>query len=70
MPGTSRNIRTLPQSDDSCGDKRKFTIFKKTHPSPSDYKPREAPMSNKEAAAIFDHPEIEKLPDYIVPFNY
>ena len=38
--------------------------------SPSDYKPREAPMSNKEAAAIFDHPEIEKLPDYIVPFNY
>ena len=32
MPGTSRNIQTLPQSDDSCGDKRKFTLFKKTHP--------------------------------------
>jgi hypothetical protein len=32
MPGTPRNIRTLPQLDDSCGDKRKFTLFKKTHP--------------------------------------
>jgi hypothetical protein len=38
--------------------------------SPGDYKPREVPMTNKEAAEIFDHPELKKLPDYIVPFNY
>lgn len=38
--------------------------------SPGDFKPREGQMSNKEAAVIFDHPELKKLPDYIVPFNY
>jgi Domain of unknown function (DUF4157) len=37
---------------------------------PSDYKPREVPISNKEAGVIFDHPELKKLPDYVVPHNY
>jgi hypothetical protein len=38
--------------------------------SPSDYRPPPAPISNKEAAMIFDHPELKKLPDYVVPFDY
>jgi hypothetical protein len=38
--------------------------------SPGDYRPHEAPISNKEAAAIFDHPEVKNLPGHVVPFNY
>lgn len=40
----------------------------------ADYRPADpmsnVPISNKEAAMIFDHPELKRLPDDIVPFNY
>lgn len=38
--------------------------------SPSDYRPPAVPITNREAAVIFDHPELKKLPDYIVPHHY
>jgi hypothetical protein len=38
--------------------------------SARDYKPRDEPITSKEAAMIFDHPELKKLPDYVVPFDY
>jgi hypothetical protein len=34
--------------------------------SARDYKPRDEPITNKEAAMMFDHPELKKLPDYVV----
>jgi hypothetical protein len=36
----------------------------------SDYRPPAVPISNKEAAMIFSRPELQELPDYIVPIDY
>jgi len=38
--------------------------------SPRDYKPRDEPITSKEAAVVFGHPELKELPDYVVPFTY
>lgn len=36
----------------------------------SDYRPSQAPITAKEAAIIFDRPELKQIPDRVVPFDY
>lgn len=38
--------------------------------SPGDYRPPAVPITNREAAMIFDLPEVRNLPDRIVPHHY